>query len=63
MYGYNYSHPSYLHIHQSIGVPHAKVYNLECIFLHAILSCALVRLNIRGTLDMHHMSKLVTSAR
>ena len=30
--------------------------------LHADLSCALVRLNTRGTLDMHHTSKLIMSA-
>ena len=30
--------------------------------LNAALSCAFVRLNSCGTLDMHHMSKLVTSA-
>ena len=31
--------------------------------LHADLSCALLRLNTRGTLDMHHTCKLVTNAR
>ena len=30
--------------------------------LHADLLCALVRLNSRGTLDMYHMSKLITSS-
>ena len=31
--------------------------------LHADLSCALLQLNTRGTLDMHHTRKLVTNAR
>ena len=31
--------------------------------LHVDLSCALVRLNSCGTLEMHRMSKLVMSAR
>ena len=38
-----------------------KVYNVECIFF--VARGFLVRLNSRGTLDMHHMNKLVTSAR
>ena len=31
--------------------------------LHADLLCTLMRLNTRGTLDVHHTSKFITGAR
>ena len=31
--------------------------------LHAVLSCALMQLKTRGTLDVHYTSKLITSTR
>ena len=42
----------------------SKVYIMWSVpsLLHVALLCALVRLNTRGILDMHHTSKLIMSA-
>ncbi len=46
---------------------YVKVYNVECIFFIArsfiVRTHAIKQLNSRGTLDMHHTSKLVTIVR